>query len=63
MKRKIKAWAIVTVIIALVAIGLVVASMFFEPKKLLIAGLATMVVSQLTLLRTRALMKKDLENR
>lgn len=58
MKKTIRIWTIITIILASIAIGIIVTSMFIDMQRLITIGLAFSVFSQITSLHVRCLKKK-----
>ncbi len=57
MKNKITRWTIITIILAVIAFGLIIGSMFIDIPRLLTVGLAVMVFAQLSSMHVRCLKK------
>ncbi len=59
MKNKIKVWIIITIIAAVVSIGLIISSMFIDMPRLLTVGLAVLVLANVSSMHVRCLKKKE----
>ena len=59
MKNNIRNWTIITAIAAVLAIGLIISSMFIDIPRLLTVGLAVLILAQASSMHVRCLKKRE----
>ncbi|MBO4927740.1 MAG: hypothetical protein J5379_05760 [Clostridiales bacterium] len=57
--KKITVWKIITLVVGLIALGLIIASGFVDVPRLLTVGLAVLVLAELSSMHVQCLKKKE----